>query len=59
MKQKDMSNEKGRKRTIQRVNETKSGFSETTNKIDKVLSKLTKRHRPNIKIYENQTLKGP
>ena len=54
-----MGNKKGRKRKIQRVNETKSGFSETTNKIDKALSKLTKRHRQIIKIYKNQTQKGP
>ena len=36
------------KKTIQRINETKSWFFEKINKIDKPLSKLTKRHRRNI-----------
>ena len=36
------------KKTIQRINETKSWFFEKMNKIDKTLSKLTKRWRENI-----------
>ena len=35
---------------MQRINETKSWFFEKINKIDKPLSKLTKRQRENIQI---------
>jgi hypothetical protein len=38
------------KRTIQRINETKSWFFEKINKIDKSLTKLNKRQKENIKI---------
>jgi hypothetical protein len=37
--------QKETKRTIQRINKTKSWFFEKINKIDKPLAKLTKRHR--------------
>jgi hypothetical protein len=39
------TNELETKRMIQRTGETKSWFSEKTNKIDKPLAKLTKRKR--------------
>ncbi|KAL6064533.1 hypothetical protein STEG23_016378 [Scotinomys teguina] len=38
------------KKTIQRINETKSWFFEKINKIDKPLSRLTKRQRGSIQI---------
>ncbi|KAL6094330.1 hypothetical protein STEG23_002028 [Scotinomys teguina] len=38
------------KKTIQRINETKSWFFEKFNKIDKPLSRLTKRQRESIQI---------
>ena len=38
------------KRTIQRINETNSWFFEKINKIEKSLSKLTKRQKENIQI---------
>ncbi|KAL6031715.1 hypothetical protein STEG23_031925 [Scotinomys teguina] len=38
------------KKTLQRINETKSRFFEKINKIDKLLSRLTKRHRESIQI---------
>ncbi|KAL6045988.1 hypothetical protein STEG23_001682 [Scotinomys teguina] len=38
------------KQTIQRINETKSLFFEKINKIDKLLSRLTKRQRESIRI---------
>ena len=38
------------KRTIQRINETNSWFFENINKIEKSLSKLTKRQKENIQI---------
>jgi hypothetical protein len=40
------------KRTIQRINKTKSWFFEKTNKIDKPLAKLTKGHRESIQIIK-------
>jgi hypothetical protein len=36
------------KRTIQRINQTRSWFFEKTNKIDKTLARLTKRHRDSV-----------
>ena len=45
------------KKTIQRINETKSQFFEQINKIDKPLSKLTKRQRENIQIHKIKTEK--
>ena len=38
------------KRTIQRINKTKSWFFEKINKIDKPLARLTKGHRESIQI---------
>ncbi|KAL6086643.1 hypothetical protein STEG23_000211, partial [Scotinomys teguina] len=46
------------KRTIQRTNETKSWFFEKINKIDKLLSILTKSQRENIKINKIKYEKG-
>jgi hypothetical protein len=43
-------NKIGSKRTIQRINETKSWFFEKINKIDKILAKLTRRQRENFQI---------
>jgi hypothetical protein len=37
------------KKTVQRINETKSWFFEKINKIDKLLAKITKRQR----LYTN------
>jgi hypothetical protein len=39
-----------RKRTIQRINQTQSWFVEKINKVDKLLSNLTKGHRESIQI---------
>ena len=38
----------GKKRTIQRINQTRNWFFEKINKIDKPLARLTKGHRNNI-----------
>ena len=38
------------KRTIQRINKSRSWFFEKINKIDKPLAKLTKEHRDSIQI---------
>ena len=46
------------KKTIQRINETKSWFFEKINKTDKPLSKLTKRQRENIQINKIKNEKG-
>ena len=46
------------KKTIQRINETKSWFSEKINKIDKPLFKPTKRQRENIQINKIRNEKG-
>ena len=46
------------KKKIQRINETKSWFFEKINKIDKPLSKLTKRQRENIQINKIRNEKG-
>ena len=46
------------KKTIQRINETKSWFFEKINKIDKPLSKLTKRQRENIQINKVRNKNG-
>ena len=42
------------KKTIQRINETKSLLFEKINKIEKPLSKLTKRQKKNIQKSPNQ-----
>ncbi|XP_076422449.1 membrane-associated guanylate kinase, WW and PDZ domain-containing protein 2 isoform X12 [Peromyscus maniculatus bairdii] len=46
------------KRIIQKINETKSWFFEKINKIDKPLSKLTKRQRERIQINKIRNEKG-
>ena len=46
------------KKTIQRINETMSWFFERINKIDKPLSKLTKRKRKNIQMNKIRNEKG-
>ncbi|KAL6058354.1 hypothetical protein STEG23_024193 [Scotinomys teguina] len=46
------------KKTIQRLNETKSWFFEKINKIDKPLSRLTKRQRESIQINKIRNENG-
>ena len=46
------------KKTIQRIDETKSWFFKKINKIEKHLSKLTKRQRENIQINNIRNEKG-
>ena len=46
------------KRTIQRINQTRSWFFEEINKIDKPLAKLTRGHRDNIQISKIRNEKG-
>ena len=41
-------NQGERKRTIQRINQTRSWFFEKINKIDKPLARLARRHRNSI-----------
>ena len=51
-------NKIGTKRTKQRINETKSWSFKKINKIDKFLSKLTKRQKENIPINKIRNEKG-
>jgi hypothetical protein len=46
------------KRTIQRINQTRSWFFEKINKIDKLLTRLTRRHRDSIQINKIRNVKG-
>jgi hypothetical protein len=46
------------KRTIQRINQTRSLFFEKINKIDKTLARLTRRHRDSILINKIRNVKG-
>jgi hypothetical protein len=46
------------KRTIQRINQTRSWFFEKINKIDKPLARLTRRHRDSILINKIRNEKG-
>ena len=46
------------KRTIQRINQTRSWFFEKINKIDKPLAKPTKGHRANIQINKIRNENG-
>jgi hypothetical protein len=46
------------RRTIQRINQTRSWFSEKINKIDKPLTRLTRGHRDNILINKIRNEKG-
>jgi hypothetical protein len=45
------------KRTIQRINQTRSWFFEKINKIDKPLARLNRRHRDSILINKIKNLK--
>jgi hypothetical protein len=51
-------NEVETKRTIQRINKTRSLFFEKINKIDKPLARLTRGHRDNIQINKIRNEKG-
>jgi hypothetical protein len=46
------------KRTIQRINQTRSWFFEKINKIDKPLARLTRGHRDSILINKIKNEKG-
>jgi hypothetical protein len=46
------------KRTIQRINKTRSWFFEKINKIDKPIARLTRGHRDNIQINKIRNEKG-
>jgi hypothetical protein len=46
------------KRTIQRINKTKSWFFEKINKIDKPLARLTRGHRDSFQINKIRNEKG-
>jgi hypothetical protein len=46
------------KRTIQRINQTRSWFFEKINKIDKPLTRLTRRYRDSIQINKIRNEKG-
>jgi hypothetical protein len=46
------------RRTIQRINQTRSWFFEKINKIDKPLARLTRGHRDSILIYKIRNEKG-
>jgi hypothetical protein len=46
------------KRTIQRINQTRSRFFEKNNKIDKPLARLTREHRDSILINKIRNEKG-
>jgi hypothetical protein len=43
------------KRTIQRINQAMSWFSQKINTIDKPMTRLTRGHRDSIVIIKNQT----
>jgi hypothetical protein len=51
-------NQEETKRTIQRINQTRSWFFEEINKIDKPLAKLATGHRNSILIDEIRNEKG-
>ena len=51
-------NQEETKRTIQRINKTRSSFFEKINKIDKPLARLTKGHRDSIQINKLRNEKG-
>jgi hypothetical protein len=46
------------KRTIQRINQTRSWFFEKINKIDKFLARLTRGHKDSILIHKIRSEKG-
>jgi hypothetical protein len=47
-----------KKRTIQRINQTRSWFFEKINKIDKPLAGLTREHRDSIRINKSRNEEG-
>jgi hypothetical protein len=51
-------NQLEKRRTIERINETRSWFFEKINKINKPLARLTKGHRDNILINKIKNEKG-
>jgi hypothetical protein len=51
-------NQEETRRTIQRINQTRSCFFEKTNKIDKPLARLTRGHRESILINKIRNKKG-
>jgi hypothetical protein len=52
------SNQAETKRTLQRINQTRSWFFEKINKIDKPLARLTREHRDSIQINKINNEKG-
>jgi hypothetical protein len=52
------SNQVKTRRTIQRINQTRSWFFEKINKIDKLLARLTRGHRDSILINKVRNEKG-
>jgi hypothetical protein len=48
----------GKKRTIQRINQTRSWFFEKINMIDKLLARLTRGHKDSILINKIRYEKG-
>jgi DNA repair exonuclease SbcCD ATPase subunit len=46
------------KRTLQRINQTRSWFFKKINKIDKPLARLTRGHRDSIQIHKIRNRKG-
>jgi hypothetical protein len=46
------------RRTIQRINQTRSWFFEKINEIDKPLARLTREHGDSILINKNRNEKG-
>jgi hypothetical protein len=51
-------NQEETKRTMQRINQTKSWFFEKINKIDKPLARLTRGHRDSVLINKITNEKG-
>ena len=58
IKLRDEINQVETKRTIQRINKTRSWFFEKINKIDKPLARLTRGHRDSIQINKIRNEKG-
>jgi hypothetical protein len=57
-KLRDEINQVETKRTIQRINKTRSWFIEKINKTDKPLARLTRGHRDNLQINKTRNAKG-
>jgi hypothetical protein len=58
IKLRDEINQVETKRTIQRINQTRSWFFEKINKIDKPLARITRGHRDSILINKIRNAKG-